>query len=105
MFLNFVIKTKYKYLLSVIFVDSTNHTKSLKYPMYREKNALVLDDDKDSLNTESSEQVSNQLSLFYCLNSNEILINICAQLSGKSGIQNCCRANSSNKNEPDLIFC
>ena len=73
--------------------------------MKREKNALVLDDDKESLNTESSEQVSNQLSLFHCLNSYELLIKICAQLSGKSGIQNCCRANSSNKNEPNLTFC
>ena len=73
--------------------------------MYREKNILVLDDDKESLNTESNEQVSNQLSLFNCLNSYEILIKISAQISGKSGTRNCCRANISNKNEPDLIFC
>ena len=73
--------------------------------MYREKNILVLDDDKESLNTESNEQVSNQLSLFNRLNSYEILIKISAQISEKSGARNCCRANSSNKNEPDLIFC
>ena len=52
--------------------------------MYREKNTLVLDEHKESLKTESSEQVSNQLSLFHCLNSYEILIKICALLSGKS---------------------
>ena len=76
-------KTDY---LSVIHVDSTNHTKNLKYQMYREKDTLVLDDGKESLSTESSEQVSNHLSLFRYLYSYEILIKICAQLSGKSGI-------------------
>ena len=54
--------------------------------MYREKDTLVLDDGKESLSTESSEQVSNHLSPFRYLYSYEILIKICAQLSGKSGI-------------------
>ena len=105
MFVNFVIKTKYNILLSVILVDSTNHTKNLKYPMYREKNTLVLDEHKESLNTESSEQVSNQLSLFHCLNSYEILIKICALLSGKSRSKIVAGQIVQTKNDPNLIFC
>ena len=54
--------------------------------MYREKDTLVLDDGKESLSTESSEQVSNHLSISHNLYSYEILIKNCAQLSGNSGI-------------------